>query len=136
MTALHEIIPLNLLTGNISSGSSDSAGSTVPLLYYYVTPQKRECMASLSTIWSSSDSGTFDCKLQESATTVDSDFSDITSGAFTQIVCGDADSAGTASVEQIFFGLSAGTKHVRAFTTIASGSCVAACNLWLVKREA
>lgn len=124
--------PLSLGVANVSSGSGDSVGTEVPLLYYYVTPLKRECMATLSAVWSSSDSGTYDAKLQESATTVDSDFTDITGGAFTQLT----DASTTGAIEQIFFALSTGTKYVRQFGTLSAGSIVAAATLWLVKREA
>lgn len=56
---------------------------------------------------------TFDCKMQEAATTVDSDFTDITDGGFTQVRGGD-----TAQAWQSLKILPQ-QRYVRAYTAIA-----------------
>jgi hypothetical protein len=130
MSALHEIVSLALYAGVSPTG----AGVEVPLLYYYVTPNKRECMASMSSYWGGSDSGTVAVKLQESATTVDSDFTDVVGGAFTTI----ADATPAIVTEQIFFTLLSTSKYLRETSTLVAGVIgpAVAVNLWLVKREA
>jgi hypothetical protein len=130
MDSLRSIHPLNLYTGKSPTG----AGTEVPVLYYYVSPGKRECMASMSSYWGGSDSGSVAIKLQESPTTVDSDFTDITNGAFTTIT----DAAPAAVTETIYFSLTTGTQYVRETSTLTAGvdGPAVAVNLWLVKREA
>lgn len=112
--------------------SDTAAGTEVDLVKYFVNPGKREMKAILAAIPTGSDSGTFDYKLQESATTVDSDFTDITGAAFTQ-VGKDVDTA-TGSLEAIHFYTA--KRYVRGYATIAGSTWAVAAALQAVKRDA
>lgn len=88
MTHKMPLVFVDLLS---SSADSDytAAGTEIDLGPYCC--MDKTCMAVWAPAWYpevSTDSDTdctFDCKLQQSATTVDSDFGDITDAAFTQV---------------------------------------------------
>lgn len=107
----------------------------VDLGKYYVSPGSRELMATLVAVPTGADTDEkSDVKLQESATTVDSDFTDITGATFTQISQEDS----TPAIQQIFFTMGAGKRYVRphhtgAGTTIAFTLSV---SIFAVKRSA
>jgi hypothetical protein len=104
------------------------AGTEVDLSKSFVEPGKRTLAAILTAIDTvTSDSGSFDYKIQESATTVDSDFTDITGATFTSLT-----EASTAAPETIFFNTT--KRYVRGYNTTA-GSWVAAAHLLLTKRD-
>jgi hypothetical protein len=110
--------------------ASSAAGTEVDLQKYYVNPGKREMKATVQPILSGSDSGTFVYKLQESLTTVDSDFSDI-SGATTSTL---ADSDSPFDVQSIHFYTN--KRFVRGYVTLSAGAYFVAATLFAVKRDA
>lgn len=82
---MREIAVLSLDCGNISS---TAAGTEVDLAYYYASPGKREMKAILGAVptpVAGSDSGSLIYQIQESNTTVDSDFTDISGAVFTTL---------------------------------------------------
>jgi len=101
---------LQLNCGNVSA---TGAGTELDLQKYFVSPGKREMKAVYGAVWdgASSDSGTITYKLQESADTVDSNFSDISGAAFT--VQGDSD---TAALQEIHFFTN--KRFVRGYSTL------------------
>jgi len=111
--------------------TATGAGAEVNLQKYFVNPGKREMkaiMGALETV--ASDSGTLAYKLQESNTTVDSDFSDISGAAFTTI--GDSD---TNTLQSLHFYTK--KQYVRGYRTLVGGTdwaTVAA--IFAVKRDA
>lgn len=129
---LRAVATLNLHGAAVTT---TAAGTELNLQKYFVNPGKREMKAVLSPVWggAASDSGTFDYKLQESNTTVDSDFSDITGATFTQ-VSGDSDNTG-ATAEAIHFFTN--KQYVRGYATVAgTGTYYVAATLFAVKRDA
>ena len=110
--------------------ASTAAGTEVDLQKYFVNPGKREMKATVQPILSGSDSGTFVYKMQESNTTVDSDFSDI-SGATTSTF---ADSDSPFDVQQIHFYTK--KQYVRGHVTLSAGAYFVAATLFAVKRDA
>lgn len=106
----------------------------VDISKYYVSPARREMMATAVIFPTGADTDEVtDVKLQESATTVDSDFTDITGATFTQVAQED-----TPAVQQIFFMTKATTKYVRAHHT-GAGTTISfriAVQLFLIKRSA
>ena len=98
-----------------ASLTSDSTMASGELdLGPYVESGKRE----IGGVWgyvpnsaSTDTDGTYDNKFQESATTVDSDFSDITGAAFTQVAASD-----TAALQQIAF--STNKRYIRSLITL------------------
>lgn len=83
-------------------------------------------MHQLTGVWINYDNGaatdtdhTYDCKFQAGATTVDSDFSDITGASFTQVL------DGSEGLSQIDFSTNA--RYLRAYLTMA-GTAVNAYN--------
>lgn len=123
------------LTLDAKSGfdSTDTAsGDTVDLKKYFVNPGKRPMRMLVTAVPTGSDSGTFDYKLQEAATTVDSDFSDISGAAITQIGV-DADaSTGTFQAVEAY----TAKRYVRGYATIAGSTWAVAAALLAVKRDA
>jgi hypothetical protein len=111
---------------------ASAAGTEVDFNKYFVNPGKRPMGANVAAVWTGSDSGTatFDYKLQESATTVDSDFSDISGATITQLA---ADGA-AASFQRINFYTA--KRYVRGYATIAGGVWNIAADLLAVKRDA
>lgn len=110
--------------------SSSAADTEVDLSKNFVEPGKRPIAAVLTAYNAvSSDSGIFDYKIQESATTVDSDFTDITGAAFTQL-----NEGSTVAPEVIQFNTT--KQYVRGYHTVTSGVWEAVCNLVLTKRDA
>lgn len=111
--------------------TTTAAGTEVDLQKYFVSPGKREMKAVLTAlIGVSSDSGSIDVKLQESATTVDSDFSDISGATFTQVT-----DAATPAAEAIHFFTK--QRYVRTYRTLAGTSVWdVAAQLYAVKRDA
>lgn len=117
---MREIYPIQLNSGAVAATGS---GTEVSLKYYYVSPGKRE-MKALMTAYAdtanvASDTFSIDVKIQESATTVDTDFVDITGAAFTQVV----ETATTGTLQQIHFQTLPASVYLREYHTIAgSGS--------------
>lgn len=99
---------------------------------YFVNPGKREMKAVLSAIPTGSDSGTFDYLLQESNTSVDSDFSNITGASFTQV--GVAADAATSTPEAIHFFTA--KRWIRGSATIAGSTWAVTALVFAVKRDA
>jgi len=114
----------------IGFDSGDTLTSTeIDFQKYFVNPGKREMKAVLSAGITSTDSGTFDYKLQESNTTVDTDFSDISGATFTQVEDSD-----TLTAEEIHFYTN--KRYVRGSATIAGGTWFVAASVFAVKRDA
>ena len=126
---LRAVATLNLHKASVSS---TAAGTELNLEKYFVNPGKREMMAVVTGISAAvgSDSGAFDYKLQESTTTVDSDFSDISGAVVTQTV--DTD---TNTNQAIYFYTN--KQYVRGYATITGGQVwYVSANLFAVKRDA
>ena len=109
-----------------------AAGAEVDFNKYFVNPGKRPMLANVAAVWTGSDSGTatFDYKLQESATTVDSDFSDISGATITQIT---ADAAANSFQRINFY---TAKRYVRGHATIGAGAWNVSADLLAVKRDA
>jgi hypothetical protein len=111
--------------------TTTGAGTEVNLQKYFVNPGKREMkalFAAMETV--SSDSGSLTYKLQESNTTVDSDFSDISGAAFTAIQ--DSDSSAIQTLH--FF---TKKQYVRGYRTVVGGTdWVTIAAIFAVKRDA
>ena len=121
-------LKLQASTGNDSGDTS--AQTELDFANVFVSPGKREMKAVLSAILTSTDSGLFDYKLQESNTTVDSDFSDISGGGFTQV-----GSTATPTPEELHFFTA--KRYVRGHQTVAGGTSWAVTALvFAVKRDA
>lgn len=121
------------LTLDASTGlTATGAGTEVNLQKYFINPGKRPMAARVAAMWSGSDSGTatFDYKLQESTTTVDSDFSDISGASITQI---SADAAANSFQTINFY---TGKQYVRGYHTTTAGVWSLASVLEAVKRDA
>lgn len=118
------------LQQSVNNDSNDAAAQTeLDLQKYFVNPGKREMKAVLSATLASTDSGTFNYKLQHSNTTVDSDFSDISGGAFTQV------GSSAPAVEDLHFFTN--KRYVRGSQTISGGTNWAVTALcFAVKRDA
>ena len=131
---MKEIYPLNLLGAIVSSTTT---GTEVDLAKYYISPGRRECMATLSVINSTgvaSDTGSVIVKLQSSATTVDTDFSDVTGYTFTSVADTDC-STTSASFERLYAGLPA-NRYLRAVATVTGTPILAVnCDVSMVKRD-
>ena len=120
------------LTLDVRTGydSGDTAyGADLDFQKYFVNPGKREMKAVLAAGITSTDSGTFNYKLQDANTTVDSDFADITGATFTQV--GDSD---TLAMQSIHFYTA--KRYVRGSATIAGGTWFVASAVFAVKRDA
>jgi hypothetical protein len=112
------LVLVDLVSGAVTSDTA-SASAEVDLGPY--TAVGRQCLA----LWAPATYGivstdsttdqTFNAKIQESATTVDSDFSDVTSGAFTQTVGSDTAHAWQSLKIQPL------KRYLRAYTAIAGG---------------
>ena len=103
------------LQQSVNNDSADAAAQTeLDLSKYFVNPGKREMKAVLSATLASTDSGTFNYKLQHSTTTVDSDFSDISGASFTQV------ENASPSVQSLHFFTN--KRYVRGYQTIAGGA--------------
>ena len=132
---MKEILPVSVFAKQLTTTATPAE---VDLNKYFVSPGKRGIMATLSVISAAnavSDSGSVTVKLQSSNTTVDSDFTDITGGAFATVV--DTDAPTTAgSLETIYFACPA-DRYIRAVGTVTGTPILdAACTLFLVKRSA
>ena len=110
--------------------ASTAAGTEVDLQKYFINPGKREMKATVQPVLSGSDSGTFAYKMQESLTTVDSDFSDISGAAITTV----ADSDSPFDVQSIHFYTN--KRYVRGHVTLSAGAYFVAATLFAVKRDA
>ena len=121
-------LKLQASTGNDSNDTA--AQAELDLQKYFVNPGKREMKAVLSAILTSTDTGLFDYRLQESNTTVDSDFSNISGGSFTQV-----GSSATPTPEELHFFTN--KRYVRGNQTIAGGTSWAVTALmFAVKKDA
>lgn len=121
-------------TINIDAGlvTTTGAGAEVDLQKYFVNPGKREMKAVMTAMHNgiASDSGTFAYKLQESNTTVDSDFSDISGASFTTLP--DSDSNENESIH--FY---TNKRYLRGYRTVGNvGKFFVAANIFAVKRDA
>ena len=121
-------LTLDASTGLVASG----AGTELNLQKYFINPGKRPMSALVVAMWSGSDSGTatFDYKLQESTTTVDSDFTDISGASITQV----ASDAAANAVQRILF--MTNKQYVRGYHTTTAGVWSLAAILEAVKRDA
>lgn len=132
---MKELLSFKLAASNLTATGT---GTEVDLGGYLVEPGRRNLMATLTAFNGggnvATDTYAIDVKLQESPTTVDSDFTDVTGGAFTQVT----EAATTGTPEQIFFDLLAGTRYVRESHTVTggTGTCTIAtvCELFGTKR--
>jgi len=115
--------------------TATGADSDVDLRYYFASPLKREVKAQLVAQISGSDTGTLAIKIQQGATTVDSDFADISGAAFTTLT-----DASDRALEAIYFAIDTGKKYLRSYATvtggIANGGWHGACILTMLKRQA
>lgn len=106
----------------------------VDISKYFVSPAKREIMATCVIFPTGADTDEVtDVKMQESPTTVDSDFTDITGATFSQVAQED-----TPAVQQIFFMTKGDTKYLRAHHT-GAGTTISfriAVEIFLIKRSA
>ncbi len=126
---LRSVAVLTLVATNGFDSTDTASNTEVDFNKYFVNPGKREMKAILSAkVEVASDSGSFDYKLQESNTTVDSDFSDISGATFTQQTDGS-----TAAFEQIHFYTN--KRYVRGFATISGGSWNAFGAILATKRD-
>jgi hypothetical protein len=93
-----------------------AAGTEFALSGLYASP-KREICAVLSAVFdgAGTDTGALVLKMQESATTVDSDYTDIVGATFTSLT--EASVVGDA--EQIFFNVQSNSLYIRGYATIA-----------------
>ncbi len=118
------------LSLDVRSGfdSGDTLTSdALDLQKYFVNPGKREMKAVLAASQATSDSGSFDYLLQESNTSVDSDFSNITGATFTQV--GD-----TYSMQEIHFYTN--KQWIRGKADISGATWAVAAAVFAVKRDA
>lgn len=123
---------LATLTLHKASVGTTAAGTEVDLQKYFISPGKREmkCVVTAISAAVASDSGAFDYKLQESTTTVDSDFSDISGAATTQVV--DTD---TNTDQVIHFYTK--NQYIRGYATITGGQVwYVVAHVFAVKRDA
>ena len=126
---MRAIATLNLDTRKGFDSGDTLSGTEIDFQKYFVNPGKREMKAVLGAGITTTDSGTFNYKLQESLTTVDSDFSDISGATFTQV--GDSD---TLAMEEIHFYTN--KRYVRGIATIVGGTWFIASAVFAVKRDA
>jgi len=121
----------SLTLDNRTAVITTAAGTEVDLQKYFVNPGKRAMLAEVLPIWTGSDSGTatFDYKMQESNTTVDSDFSDISGATITQVA---ADAAAN-TVQRI--SVYTAKRYVRGYATIGAGAWNVSATLLAVKRD-
>lgn len=127
MRSLHALLSYGAVTAS-------AALTDVDIRKNFVSPGRRQLMATAVIVPTGTDTDeTSTVKLQESATTVDSDFTDISGAAFTAVAQG-----ATPSVEQLFFQTLTTTKYLRGYHT-AAGTTPAftiAVEFFLVKRVA
>lgn len=133
---MKEILPISVFTRQFTATATPAE---ISLGKYFVSPGKRGVMATLSVInatGAATDTGTLAVKLQSSATTVDTDFADITSGAFTTVADTDVTTS-AGSLEALYFGLPAESNYVRAVATVTGNPVLdAACDIFMLKRSA
>lgn len=131
---MKEILPVSVFAKQLTTTATPAE---VDLNKYFVSPGKRGIMATLSVISAAnavSDSGSVTVKLQSSNTTVDSDFTDITGGAFATVV--DTDAPTTAgSLETIYFA-APDERYMRGVATVTGTPILdVSCTAYLVKRS-
>ena len=118
----------------VTTGGVGTAAYEIDLRKFYVSPGKREVMAVLTAIAPASASCTlYTPKFTEasSSATAGSNYTDVTSGAFTGVTA----AAGAAITrQQIFFGLHPDKPFVRIYNTITGGKINASIVLFMVKR--
>lgn len=127
---MKEIYPILIDSTPVLSG----AAAEVDLEYYYVTPGRRNLKATLVATpitATNTDTWSVTYKLQESATTVDTDFTDITNGAFAALT--DTD---TVIVHEVHFDVLATSKYIRGYNTLVGAGVVPVAELFVVKRDA
>ena len=130
---MKQILPVKIFAQQFTTTATPAE---VDLYGYYATPGKRGMLATLSVISAAnaaSDAGSITVKLQGSATTVDSDFTDLTDGAFATVV--DTDAPTTAGVLQTIYVPAFSGRYVRGVATIADTPILdAACTIFVEKR--
>ena len=131
---MEEIYPI-LLSNTILSGSGGLAEAD--LEYYFVSPGRRNLMATLAVAQPASGSGdtfTLAVKMQESVDTTSADYTDITNGGFTAVTHADA----LPELYTVYFSVKASSRYVRPFATLTTSSAkvIQAVELFVVKREA
>lgn len=130
---MKEIIPIALLGHMVTSTTT---GTEKDLAYYYVSPGRREVMSTMSVINQTgvaSDTGSVIVKLQSSATTVDTDFVDMSGFTFESVA--DTDCTTTASSNQVIYAGLPNDRYVRAVATVTGTPKFAiSCCLDVVKR--
>jgi hypothetical protein len=127
---MQEIYPILIDSTPVLSGASAETN----LNYYFATPGRRTLKATLAAVpiaATNSDTWTVTYKLQQSPTTVDSDFVDITNAAFAAQSDSDAQ-----QVQEVNFAMSAGYPYIRGYNTLVGAGVVPVCELFVVKREA
>jgi hypothetical protein len=130
MTASGPIFGLNLVKAKYATtGTANQA----ELKGYFANPGKGSCFATQSVVnyGVATDVGNITGKIQYSATTVASDFADITGAAFTAEAASDV-----AGFQQIEFAIPGTANSLRYVGTVAGGTpgLAVACAVFLVKR--
>lgn len=120
---------LNLQASAGNDSTDTAAQAELDFQKYYVNPGKREMKAIVTAVKTSTDSGSFDYKLQKSTTTVDSDFTDITGASVTTI----ADSDTVTHNEIHFF---TEQRYLRGYQTVTGATWAVSALVLVVKREA
>jgi len=125
------IYGLNLVKAKYTATAT---ANQVALAGYFASPGTRSVFATQSVVNCavSTDVGNITGKLQGSATTVATDFADITGAAFTT-----ANSSDTAAFEQIEFAIPASVANLRYVGTVAGGTpnLGVSATVFLVKRS-
>jgi len=112
MVFIRDLVPLQLAALNADSDDS-AAGIAEKDLSAYIHVGHREMKAVATIIPTGTDTDeTCDLVIQESSSTADGDFSEITGATFTQVT-----QAATPAVEQIHF--NATKRYIRAVPTLA-----------------
>ena len=114
--SIQEFVAVN---GGTTFPASSAALTEIALSGLYASP-KREICAVLAGIYNGpgTDTGSSVIKMQESETTVDTDYTDITGAAFTALT---EASAAPASAQQIFFNVKSASKYIRGYATVTTG---------------
>lgn len=135
MENMHSLLPLKLAGANLVATGVGADAS----LAYAVSPAKREMLAVVNAFASvgdvASDTFTLALKLQESPTTADTDFADITGATFTDLT----DVAPTLH-EAIYFETLPASKYIREAHTLTGGTgtygSAVAMTAFVIKRRA
>lgn len=135
MENMHSLLPLKLVGANFTATGASADAS----LANAVSPAKREMMALVNAFAGAanvaSDTFTLSMKLQESPTTADTDFVDITGATFTDLT----DVAPTLH-EAVYFETLPTSKYIREYHTLVGGTgtyaSAVAMTAYVIKRRA